>query len=151
RRRAASAAARAGARYRLRSRTRRRGRRRAICARAPAPRARRRCGSRDGEGARPCVQPTWPKLSKSPTISAQEQKRGKDMRQAAIAFAVSAFVLAAPAGAADIQYHLVGAPGVVTLVNLHPDDAHKRLSSVNYQLEGLMPACTKVKILSVTN
>jgi hypothetical protein len=40
---------------------------------------------------------------------------------------------------------------VVTLVNLHPDDAHKRLSSVNYQLDGLMPACTKVKILSVTN
>jgi hypothetical protein len=73
------------------------------------------------------------------------------MRQAAIAFALSALALAAPAPAADIAYHLIGAPGVVTLVNLHPDEAHKRLSSVNYQLESLMPACTKVKILSVTN
>lgn len=73
------------------------------------------------------------------------------MRKAAIAAVLSAFALAAPVRAADVAYHLIGAPGVVTLVNLHPDEVHKRLYSVNYQMEGLMPACTKVKILSVTN
>jgi hypothetical protein len=75
------------------------------------------------------------------------------MRHAAIAlsFSLAAAALAAPARAADVEYHLTGKPGVVTLVNLHPDEKAKRLYSVNYQLDGLMPACTKVKILSVTN
>jgi hypothetical protein len=67
---------------------------------------------------------------------------------AGIALALT--VMVGPAAAKDIEYHLIGAPGVVTLVNLHPDEAHKRLYSVNYLLEGLMPACTRVKILSVT-
>jgi hypothetical protein len=73
------------------------------------------------------------------------------MRQAAITLALAALGLAVPARAADVAYRLTGAPGVVTLVNLHPDEKGKRLYSVNYQLDALMPACTKVKILSVTN
>lgn len=77
------------------------------------------------------------------------------MERAAIAVALSGGILTAalavPARAADVQYHLTGAAGVVTLVNLHPDEKGKRLYSVNYQLDSLMPACTKVKILSVTN
>jgi hypothetical protein len=68
---------------------------------------------------------------------------------AAIALALAVF--AAPAAAKDVDYPLTGAPGVVTLVNLHPDEKGKRLYSVNYQLDGLMPACTKVRILSVTD
>jgi len=73
------------------------------------------------------------------------------MRLAAIALALGGLALAASARAADVAYHLTGKPGVVTLVNLHPDEKAKRLYSVNYQLDSLMPACTQVKILSVTN
>ena len=73
------------------------------------------------------------------------------MRSIAFALAALSFVVLAPARAADPQYHLIGQPGVVTLVNLHPDEKAKRLYSVNYQLDSLMPACTKVNILSVTN
>ena len=51
--------------------------------------------------------------------------------------------------AADVDYPLVGAAGVYTLVNLHPDEARHRLYSVNYQQEGLIPLCSKVKIESV--
>jgi hypothetical protein len=68
----------------------------------------------------------------------------------AAAVAVAAVAFAAPATARDIEYHLKGKEAV-TLVNLHPDEAHKRLYSLNYQQEGLMPACTKVRILSVTH
>jgi hypothetical protein len=70
---------------------------------------------------------------------------------ATMAVVLAAAMLAAPASAKDIEYPLIGVPGVVTLVNLHPDEKGKRLYSVNYQLESLMPACTRVKILSVTN
>ena len=51
--------------------------------------------------------------------------------------------------AADVDYPLVGASGVYTLVNLHPDEQRHRLYSVNYQQSGLIPLCSKVKIESV--
>lgn len=47
------------------------------------------------------------------------------------------------------SYHLVGASEVYTLVNLHPDEARRRLYSVNYQQPGLIPLCTRVVIQSV--
>jgi hypothetical protein len=75
----------------------------------------------------------------------------KMKRYATLAAALAAIALSAPAASKDIGYPLIGAANVVTLVNLHPDEAHKRLYSVNYLLEGLMPVCTRVKILSVTN
>lgn len=52
--------------------------------------------------------------------------------------------------AGDVAYHLIRKPGVCTLVNLHPDEQHRRLYSVNYQQAGLMPLCTPVMIQSVT-
>jgi hypothetical protein len=51
--------------------------------------------------------------------------------------------------AADGAYPLVGASGVHTLVNLHPDEQRHRLYSVNYQQTGLIPRCSKVRIESV--
>jgi hypothetical protein len=54
------------------------------------------------------------------------------------------------AAAADVDYALVGASGVYTLVNLHPDEQRHRLYSVNYQQSGLIPLCSKVKIESVS-
>jgi len=62
-----------------------------------------------------------------------------------------AFVLAGSAAAADIPYPLIGDPAVFTQVNLHPDETKKLLYSINYQQPGLMPLCTKVKIISVTD
>ena len=50
---------------------------------------------------------------------------------------------------ADVAYPLVGASGVYTLVNLHPDEQRHRLYSVNYQQTGLIPLCSKVRIESV--
>ena len=50
---------------------------------------------------------------------------------------------------ADVTYPLVGASGVYTLVNLHPDEQRHRLYSVNYQLTGLIPRCSKVRIESI--
>ena len=49
------------------------------------------------------------------------------------------------------SYHLIGAPEVYTLVNLHPDENRKRLYSVNYQQAGLLPLCTRVVIESVSS
>ncbi|MGH0035895.1 MAG: caspase family protein [Myxococcota bacterium] len=43
---------------------------------------------------------------------------------------------------------LIGASGVVTRANLHPDEKRARLSAVNYQLPGLIPMCTPVRLLS---
>ena len=63
-----------------------------------------------------------------------------------------ALVLILAAGvvfAADEDYPLVGASGVYTLVNLHPDEQRHRLYSVNYQQSGLIPLCSKVTIESV--
>ena len=51
--------------------------------------------------------------------------------------------------AAVVDYPLIGASGVYTLVNLHPDEPRQRLYSVNYQQSGLIPLCSKVKIESV--
>jgi len=42
---------------------------------------------------------------------------------------------------------LLGSPGVVTLVNLHPDEARGRLFAVNYQQRGLIPLCSPVVLL----
>jgi hypothetical protein len=42
---------------------------------------------------------------------------------------------------------LVGSPGVVTLVNLHPDEGRARLFAVNYQQDGLIPLCSPVVLL----
>ena len=50
---------------------------------------------------------------------------------------------------ADVAYPLVGASGVYTLVNLHPDEQRHRLYSVNYQQTGLIPLCSRVRIESV--
>lgn len=39
---------------------------------------------------------------------------------------------------------------VVTLTNLHPDEAHARMYSVNYQQPGLIPICTPMVIERVS-
>jgi hypothetical protein len=66
--------------------------------------------------------------------------------------AVLAGIVLAIAGCASgppaQPYPLVGATDVYTLVNLHPDPARRKLTSVNYQLGGLIPLCTRVTILS---
>jgi hypothetical protein len=64
----------------------------------------------------------------------------------ALSLLVANFVLVA---GADVAYPLVGASGVYTLVNLHPDEQRHRLYSVNYQQTGLIPLCSKVRIESV--
>jgi hypothetical protein len=43
---------------------------------------------------------------------------------------------------------LVGKDGVVTLVNLHPDEARSKLYSANYLQPGLIPVCSEVKLVS---
>jgi hypothetical protein len=40
---------------------------------------------------------------------------------------------------------------VYTLVNLHPDEKRMKLYSVNFQQDGLIPVCTQVNIVDVTN
>lgn len=40
---------------------------------------------------------------------------------------------------------------VYTLVNLHPDEERMKLYSVNFQQDGLIPLCTQVNIVDVTN
>lgn len=72
-------------------------------------------------------------------------------RYARLAVAFAALTLAQPGIARDIEYALIGAPGVVTLVNLHPDEKNRRLYSVNYQQDGLLALCTKVRITAVTH
>jgi hypothetical protein len=42
---------------------------------------------------------------------------------------------------------LIASPGVVTLTNLHPDEARARLFAVNYQQDGLIPVCSEVALL----
>jgi hypothetical protein len=44
---------------------------------------------------------------------------------------------------------LVGSPGVVTLVNLHPDEGRARLFAVNYQQDGLIPLCSPVALIDL--
>lgn len=50
---------------------------------------------------------------------------------------------------ADAMLPLVGADGVYTLVNLHPDEARAKLYAVNYQQEGLIPLCTPVELVDL--
>jgi hypothetical protein len=42
---------------------------------------------------------------------------------------------------------LLTAPHVYTLTNLHPNDRRSALYTMNYQMNGLIPACTEVKLL----
>jgi hypothetical protein len=49
------------------------------------------------------------------------------------------------------EYHLIGEADVFTLVNLHPDEGRRRLYSLNYLQNGLIPLCTKIKILSYSS
>jgi len=42
---------------------------------------------------------------------------------------------------------LIGRSDVVTLTNLHPDEAASRLYATNYQQIGLIPVCTRVALL----
>jgi len=72
-------------------------------------------------------------------------------RSAMLVVAFAALAPAQPSVARDIEYALIGDPGVVTLVNLHPDEKNRRLYSVNYQLDGLMALCTQVRITAVTH
>ncbi len=39
---------------------------------------------------------------------------------------------------------------LMTTKNLHPDEARARLYAVNYQQDGLIPVCTKVRVEKVT-
>ena len=72
-------------------------------------------------------------------------------RYAMLVVAFAALALAQPGVARDIEYALIGDQGVVTLVNLHPDENNRRLYSVNYQQDGLIALCTKVRITAVTH
>lgn len=44
---------------------------------------------------------------------------------------------------------LVGAKGVYTRVNLHPDPGHSRLYAANFQQAGLIPVCSRVEWLEL--
>jgi len=50
-----------------------------------------------------------------------------------------------------VRYPLVGQPGVVTLVDLHPHARRPELWTMNYQQDGLLPMCAPVVIESVTD
>ncbi|MEN8182679.1 MAG: hypothetical protein ABFS46_09105 [Myxococcota bacterium] len=52
-------------------------------------------------------------------------------------------------GAPDKLTPLIGADGVYTLVNLHPDDVRSKLYAVNYQQQGLIPMCTPVELVAL--
>ena len=45
---------------------------------------------------------------------------------------------------------LLTAPHVYTLTNLHPDERRSVLYTMNYQMDGLIPMCTEVKLLERT-
>jgi hypothetical protein len=64
------------------------------------------------------------------------------------AVAVSGCAAKGPAAMAMIP-GLTGAAEVYTLTNLHPDDPRPVLYSTNYQRAGLIPVCTRVRILSL--
>ncbi len=69
--------------------------------------------------------------------------------QSRFVLVVALLVIAASCGGSQTPYHYTNQPGVVTLVNLHPDLKFNRLYSINYQQEGLIPLCTPVTILEV--
>ncbi len=78
-------------------------------------------------------------------------RRGRGVLGCLVAVLVGLGAVGPSRPASGESYHLVGAPEVYTLVNLHPDEARKRLYSVNYQQAGLLPLCTRVKIESVSS
>ena len=49
-----------------------------------------------------------------------------------------------------VRYPLVGQPGVMTQVDLHPHAQRPELWTMNYQQDGFIPICTPVVIESVT-
>jgi len=61
-------------------------------------------------------------------------------------FFTAALALAMPSFADDFEA-LADTGDAYTLVNLHPDEERQRLYTVNYQQPGLIPVCTKVKIV----
>ncbi|MCP5005255.1 MAG: outer membrane protein assembly factor BamE [Planctomycetes bacterium] len=68
-----------------------------------------------------------------------------------ILFAISAcktVTLVEPASGVDL---LATEENIYTLVNLHPDEIHAKLYSVNYQREGLIAACSKVDLVSLSS
>ena len=46
--------------------------------------------------------------------------------------------------------NLLGASGVYTLVNLHPDEARSRLYAANFLQRGLIPMCSEVELVELT-
>jgi hypothetical protein len=62
---------------------------------------------------------------------------------------VAALLVAYACGGSQTPYHYTDQPGVVTLVDLHPDPKFNRLYSNNYQQVGLIPVCTPVTIVEV--
>ncbi|MGI5861236.1 MAG: hypothetical protein ACOX6T_04155 [Myxococcales bacterium] len=76
------------------------------------------------------------KVSSGPKASASTEPAGKDGFKA-------------PEPVAAPKEGFVAGAELVTLVNLHPDEKNQRLYSVNYQLEGLLPRCTKVRVKSI--
>lgn len=46
----------------------------------------------------------------------------------------------------NASHPLRASPEVYTLVNLHPDEEDRELSSVNYQDKGLIPLCTPIRV-----
>lgn len=55
------------------------------------------------------------------------------------------------AGGSKLESPLAQEKNVKTLVNLHPDEAHGRLYSANFQEPGLIPRCSDVTIKSITD
>lgn len=68
----------------------------------------------------------------------------------ALPVAVALVALAVTACTTTVPYHLTRAPEAFTLTGLHPDETRGRLVSVNYQHDGYIPPCTRVRILEVT-
>jgi hypothetical protein len=64
---------------------------------------------------------------------------------------VTLLALAALSGCQHrVFYPLVGRPGVVTQVDLHPNASRPELWTMNYQQDGFIPMCTPVVIEAVT-
>jgi hypothetical protein len=69
------------------------------------------------------------------------------MRIAVIAFALLLFACPRQPPAPHPFDDLLNRADVVTLTNLHPDEAASRLYATNYQQIGLIPICTRVTLL----
>ena len=73
------------------------------------------------------------------------------MRASAFAPVVLLLVACAAAPPPHAFDALVGGAEVVTLTNLHPDEARARLFAVNYQQDGLIPVCSRVTLTERTS